>query len=111
VLDRWQKTGDNPLVQRYNQSLGSSIFKAYSFMTQSDAVWTDASFIRLKNISLSWQLPSKIRQKLRLQNARIYTQAQNLFTILTYKGSDPETRSLTSLPPLRMITAGCQLTF
>jgi TonB-linked SusC/RagA family outer membrane protein len=109
VLNRWQKSGDNTLLQKYNQNL--SVSNAFNFMTNSDAVWVDASFIRLKNVSLSWQLPAKLKSKLRLQNARIYTQAQNLFTILTYKGSDPETRSLISLPPLRMLTVGCQLTF
>lgn len=109
VLDRWQKPGDNALLQRYNQDF--SIYSSFDFLTQSDAVWMDASFVRLKNVSLSWQLPFKVRQVMRLQNARIYTQAQNLFTIVNYKGSDPETRSLTSLPPLRVWTVGFQLTF
>ncbi|MBO9204621.1 MULTISPECIES: SusC/RagA family TonB-linked outer membrane protein [Niastella] len=109
ILERWQKTGDNAPVQRYNQDF--SIYKAFDYMSNSDAIWVDASYIRLKNVSLSWQLPEKIKKVLRLDNARVYTQAQNLFTILTYKGSDPETRSLISMPPLRMWTIGVQLTF
>ncbi|THU39609.1 SusC/RagA family TonB-linked outer membrane protein [Niastella caeni] len=109
VLDRWQKPGDNASVQKYNQDY--SIYKQFEAYTQSDGAWMDASYIRLKNVSLSWQLPTRIKQRVHLQNARLYTQAQNLFVITKYKGSDPETRSLISLPPLRIWTVGCQLTF
>lgn len=110
VSDRWQKPGDNSLVQKYNQNFGD-VYHAISYLNNSDGVWADASYIRLKNVSISWQLPVKLRRTLRLQDARLYTHAQNLFTIFTYKGSDPETRSLTTLPPLRMVAIGCQLTF
>jgi len=76
----------------------------------SDGLITDGSFIRVKNISLSYQLPGSWKQKAHLQNARLYLQCQNLFTITNYKGLDPETPGL-NLPPLRMITAGFQVTF
>jgi hypothetical protein len=75
----------------------------------SDAALTDASFIRLKNLSLSWQLPGQWRQAARLKYCRVYAQGQNLWTITSYKGLDPETQSATSLPPLRMLTIGVQV--
>jgi hypothetical protein len=46
-----------------------------------------------------------------MQQARLYIQAQNLFTITGYKGLDPETQSASVLPPLRVITFGAQVTF
>ena len=52
----------------------------------SDADITDASFIRLKNVSLSWQVPEVLLRKLHFQNVRLYVQGQNLFTITKYKG-------------------------
>ncbi|MEP7376094.1 MAG: SusC/RagA family TonB-linked outer membrane protein [Chitinophagaceae bacterium] len=109
VLNRWRKPGDAAPIQRFNQNF--SIYNSTNFLNSSDAAWVDASYIRLKNVSLSWQLPATWRQKMHLQNARIYTQAQNLLTFTKYKGSDPETRSLISLPPLQIITVGVQVTF
>jgi hypothetical protein len=46
-----------------------------------------------------------------MKNCRVYMQAQNLFTITRYKGTDPETRNLFTLPPLRTIAAGVELSF
>lgn len=107
VLNRWQKPGDDAYVQRFNQDF--SIYNSVDFLNSSDAVWRDASFIQLENISLSWQMPSAWKQKMHIQNARIFTQAQNVFTIYPYKGVNPETFNLNSLPPLRMWTVGIQL--
>lgn len=50
----------------------------------------DGSFIRLKTLSLGYTLPKNIQNRLRLKNARVYFQAQNLFTITKYSGADPE---------------------
>ena len=110
VLNRWQKPKDISAYQRYNSDLSLSgpwSDAAY----QSDAAYSDASYIRLKNLSLSWQLPETWRTKAHLQNARLYILAQNLLTITSYNGLDPETRSSTSLPPLRVVTFGFQVTF
>ncbi len=42
----------------------------------SDYAYADASFIRLKNIFLSWTISERISRKLHLQNGQIYLQAQ-----------------------------------
>jgi hypothetical protein len=87
------------------------LFSSYTNVASiSDGVWTDASYIRLKNLSLSWQLPQAALRKLHLTNLRLYTQGQNLLTITNYKGLDPENLSTTSLPMLRMVTVGIQAT-
>jgi len=108
ALSRWQKIGDNTNIQRFSQSYSSS-YAAYQNLSQSDGVITDASFIRLKNVSLSYQLPISWQKTKHIQSARIYLQAQNLFTITSYVGLDPETQGL-MLPPLRMVTVGFQVT-
>lgn len=105
VLNRWQKPGDKATLQPYSN--GSNIYLDY--IINSSAILTDASFIRLKNVSLSWQLSDNLKKMIHLQNAKIFLSAQNLFTITKYKGLDPETASL-SLPPLRVITTGVQVT-
>jgi len=107
ILNRWQKTGDVAPVQGYNQDF--SLYDGYSKASGSNAAYSDASFIRFKNISLSYSLPTSITENLHLQKLRVYVQGQNLFTITKYLGGDPETRSLTSLPSLKVLTAGIQL--
>jgi hypothetical protein len=109
VLGRWQKPGDISSIQKYNSDL--SIYSQYQdTRNYSDAAYSDASYIRLKNMSLSWQLPESWKKKTKLQNARIYVQAQNLLTITHFIGMDPETQSSFILPPLRIITMGIQVT-
>lgn len=103
VLNRWQKPGDVASVQKYSTSLYADV------AVLSDAGFTDASYMRLKNLSLSYELPKKWMERIRLRSCRFYTQAQNLLTITNYKGADPENQSLTALPPLRVWTVGIQL--
>jgi TonB-linked SusC/RagA family outer membrane protein len=92
----------------FTTSFSSNAGNSYNYLTQSDATISDASFIRLKNVALSYQLPSEWQKRMHLQMARLYLQIQNLLTITHYQGLDPETGGL-NLPPLRMITAGVQV--
>lgn len=110
VLDRWQQTGDATTVQKFSAFNGGTL-NAYFLSTFSDEAIVDASFARLKNVSLSWQLPSGWLTKIAADKVRIYLQAQNLLTFTKYRGLDPETMNSVTLPPLRVITAGLQLTF
>lgn len=50
----------------------------------------DGSYIKLKSLTLGYTLPKRVLDKLKLRNARVYLQAQNLFTITGYTGADPE---------------------
>jgi TonB-linked SusC/RagA family outer membrane protein len=107
ILNSWHAPGDNSAIQKYTQ-MGGAVNNAYGTYIGSDAVISDGSFIRLKNLSLAYTLPTEWQRKLHLQNTRIYIQGQNLLTITGYKGLDPETQGW-SLPPLRMITGGIQV--
>ncbi len=98
----------NGLSQKFTQTYGQ-VYNAYTYAQQSDFYYTDASYIRLSNVSISYMLPDKWSRKLRLSNCRIYMQGQNLLTLTSYKGMDPENQSLTVLPPLKVVTAGIQL--
>lgn len=70
----------------------------------------DGSFIRLKTLTLGYTLPKKIQENLFLKNARIYFQAQNLFTITSYSGADPEGLGYPYALP-RQYTFGIQFGF
>lgn len=89
---------------------GLAAYQAYSNYIGSDASYVDASFIRLKNVNLSYALPSAWMTRVGVSNLRVYVQGQNLFTITNYLGFDPESQSVAT-PPLRTITSGIQCTF
>jgi TonB-linked SusC/RagA family outer membrane protein len=107
-LDRWQKPGDIAQIQRFSTN-SSDVFQAVLRARNSDADWTDASYIRLKSVSLSWQVPENWSKRAHLQNCTLFAQGQNLWTFTNYKGLDPETKSSTTLPPLRVITIGLKV--
>jgi len=108
VLNRWPSQGDKSIYQKFTQQYADAA-DAYNYALDiSDFVYGDASFIRMKNISFSWQLPEKLKTRMRIQNARVYFQAQNVFTITNYLGMDPETQGAV-IPPLRVLSVGVQL--
>lgn len=50
----------------------------------------DGSYLRLKNAQIGYTFPRELTQKINIQNARIYVQGVNLFTLTKYSGIDPE---------------------
>ena len=56
----------------------------------SDRYIEDGSYLRIKNISLGYTFPKKWISKIKLENLRIYANIQNLWTITSYNGYDPE---------------------
>jgi TonB-dependent starch-binding outer membrane protein SusC len=110
MLNRWQKQGDVSAIQQLTQTYSPAFDAQYNF-SLSDGRLSDASYIRVKNISLSYSLNGKFWRKMHLSNSSVYILGQNLITVTKYKGSDPETQNLFVLPPLKTITAGFNLTF
>jgi TonB-linked SusC/RagA family outer membrane protein len=110
LLNSWKQPGDKSEFQQNGYTpLGSYLASIPRFLG-SDWGYVDASFIRIKNASLSYDIPSMLIRKLKIQNMRLFAHGQNLLTFTKYKGLDPETRSTSSLPPLRVITLGINLT-
>jgi len=107
VLDRWQKPGDHARYARFTTLPQESD----NFFSESDATVTDGSYVRLRNISLTYDVPNKIIKKSGLGNLRIYARGENLFVISKYKGLDPEAANVGFLPPSRIFTCGIQFTF
>ncbi|GAA3929236.1 TonB-dependent receptor [Chitinophaga oryziterrae] len=109
VLNRWKNPGDIVDIQKVSTN-SSEISVPFDAAIASDASYVGASYVRLKNISLSYSLPMQWLSKIKASQARIYIQAQNLLTFTNFIGSDPETAGLGALPPLRIITVGLQIT-
>lgn len=109
VLERWRDFGNSTPIQKFTRRNNEALI-ADGRQRLTNARLVDASFIRLQNVSLSWTLPDTWIRTAGLTQARVYVQGQNLLTFTPYEGLDPETQGV-SLPPLRIITTGVQLTF
>ncbi|MBK8806421.1 MAG: hypothetical protein IPO21_07180 [Bacteroidales bacterium] len=108
-LERWQKPGDITDVPKVEWGNSSNSNKTSSRYLE------DGSYLRLKNITLSYSLSPKVAQKLRLQSSRLYLQAQNLWTLTKYSGLDPEQNvkglARYSYPNVATVALGLEITF
>ena len=116
VLDAWTPTHTDTNVP-INAAITKRVTSRFVY---------DASYIRLKNVSIGYSLDDKIVSKMGLSKVRFYISAQNIWTITKYPGSDPEvnylndnnSRSNTNLgldygsyPNVRTFTFGFNLKF
>lgn len=104
LLDRWKQPGDITDIPRHG------------IYTEFDSrLLEDASFLRLKNLTLSYSLPANILKKTGfIRGLRVYAQGQNLFTATGFSGLDPEGSSnvyAAVYPMSRQFTFGLDLTF
>ena len=102
LLNRWQEPSDTGPIQR------AGVFDNSDKQSSSSAAVSDASFIRLRNITLNYKVPKTFSYGM---DVNLYLQGQNLLTITNYEGGDPEQRLSQILPPLQQITLGVQLGF
>lgn len=98
-----------------------------TFSTNTDRFLYKGDYIRLRTISLAYNLPNAVVQKLKMNNIRVYVSAHNLLTFTKYPGLDPEIvnaassardRNLlqgvagtTVLPQVKTFAAGINVTF
>ena len=76
--------------------------------------YTQRNFIRLQDISLSYNFSSNFLDKFNIDNLRLYLSGKNLFTLTKWRGWDPETGGAitrTGRPVLRSYTFGVNINF
>jgi TonB-dependent starch-binding outer membrane protein SusC len=112
-LERWKKIGDVTEIQQFSQSMSGSTpaYTAFFNFNQSNEIFSNASYIRFKNASVSYNLPDNWMEKMHIKQSKIYVLAQNFLTLTNYKGSDPETQNFLRLPPLKTFVVGIQFSF
>ncbi len=109
---RW--TPDNPSNELYRVG-------GQGPLVYSSRIIEDGSFLRLKTVSLGYNVPARILKRAHIQSLRAYASAQNLVTWTNYQGLDPEVSvrpsALTpgfdwsAYPKARTVTFGLDLTF
>lgn len=87
----------------------------------SSRVIEDGSFLRLKNVSLGYTIPSRQLRKAGISSLRVYVSADNIWTLTNYSGPDPEVSTRNSVltpgfdwsayPRAYGFTAGVNITF
>ncbi len=71
-----------------------------------------ADYLRLKTLSLGYNLPRNFANKIGLQSGKIYVSGTNIWTLTGYSGFDPETDDDSEfLPSVKMFSIGANLTF
>lgn len=84
VLNRWTGEGTSNLMPR-------AVYSDPNKNTRhSDRFIEDGSYLRLKNVTLGYSLPKSLLRQIAMNSVRIYLSAQNLFTLTSYSGFDPE---------------------
>lgn len=107
-LERWTPT--NPSTKYPSAFFGMG---RGSYYTWGDFFYQDAWFIRLQNVSLSYQLPQAWLSKIRfISGLRLHASANNLFVITPYDGLDPETDAYAAAyPNARTYSFGVNISF
>ena len=110
--DRWSPENPASNIPRVN-AVGREEY--------SSRVIEDGSFLRLKNVSLGYTLPSRSLRKAGISQMRVYVSADNIWTLTGYSGPDPEVSTRNSVltpgfdwsayPRAFGFTAGVNLTF
>lgn len=105
ILDYWKAAGDVTRFPRYGVQF-----------TQFDSrLIEDASFMRLKNLTLGYNLPQSLLKKSNFfSSARVFVNGRNLLTFTKYTGPDPEVDSNLTLgvnPNTKQYSVGVTLTF
>ena len=113
VADRWSPTNASNLVPKYDGYITNDVYSRFV---------EDGSFLRLKNVTLGYTLPTKWTKKFYVSKLRVYASGQNLFCLDNYSGYDPEVSTAASnpmtpgldwgaYPKSRIFTIGAEIQF
>jgi outer membrane receptor protein involved in Fe transport len=102
-LDRWSESNPNGSMPRLSMSNSSN--------KQTSSFWvTDASYLKMRNVQLGYTINPNFLKKYSISRLRVYCSIDNLFTITSFEGTDPEATG--NVHPLtRSYTFGLNLSF
>ena len=116
IKDVW--SSDNPegiypgLSENSNPFNGNNPAPLNDYQTEKNDFWLmDASFVRIKNVTLGYSLPQTLLSHLHLSIVRVYADVQNLYVFSKYKGIDPELSDVNPYPHPLSTTIGLQVSF
>ena len=107
VEDSWTPDNTDASYPRLSANVNANNAWASSWWVRNGA------YLRLKNLQLTYSLPSKIMQNSGISNVSVYLAGTNLFTISDFKYMDPENPGINNgyYPQQRTYSIGLNLTF
>ena len=85
LANSWRPDNQNTDIPRFSKTDGADNKWAYS-----DRWLENGSYMRLKTLDIGYTLPKNLTKKVKLENVRIYTSMENLFTLTKYSGYTPD---------------------
>lgn len=107
-LDYWTPENTHAQFQKPSAGYDGDAANANSRFMESDATVTDTFTVRLRNVSLTYTIPSLAQSKV---SAKIFIQGQNLLVLSNYKGANPEFSLPGYTAPLRTVSLGFNLSY
>jgi len=109
TLNRWMGEGTSNTMPR-------AVFNdPNKNVRPSDRFIEDGSYLRIKNVTLGYNFPKQVTERLSMSSARLYISGANLFTFTKYKGFDPEVGANgidnSTYPVTRTVSIGANITF
>ena len=109
MLKRWQKPGDVTTVPRADMQRNS-------YQNQGSSRWlTDASYLNIRNVSLSYSFPRRWAEAIDLSGIQLFGSVENLHLFCARKGMDPQYNfggtSYNSYSPARTMSIGVNFQF
>jgi hypothetical protein len=101
-------TTENPTNEWVMNHINAEIMGG---INANDRYYQNASFIRVKDISFSYDLPVNLIEKMGLTKVRFYLTGRNMFTFTEWIGTDPELSDQTAAPLQREYVLGLNLSF
>jgi hypothetical protein len=77
----------------------------------SDFYLYNAAYLKLKSLQIGYTIPERLTKKVSISNARIFIGGENLLTLTSFPGIDPEVGATISYPTMKQYTAGLNITF
>ncbi|MHC5353448.1 SusC/RagA family TonB-linked outer membrane protein [Myroides sp. LJL115] len=109
MMDRWTPENPDADVARLTSNPKSN------WTQESDRFLVDRTFLKLKNLTFSYDLPKSLLSKAKINSASVFMQAENLFTLTKEQGLDPEQTfdgvTYYRYPAMRTISVGVNVKF
>lgn len=108
--DAWTPTNTGSDIPR-----ATMVDENRNYSTESDWYLEDGSYLRLKNLTLGYNVPKQVVEKLGVSKARLFFTGQNLLTFTKYEGFDPEVGNygmdIMKYPQARTVMFGANINF
>ncbi|MCO4294389.1 TonB-dependent receptor [Solitalea sp. MAHUQ-68] len=90
IGDRWRKPGDDTRFPRLTMQTGTYDGLSSEWQYNSTLFLYDASYVRLRELTLSYNLPADFQKRMGINSAKVYITGFNILTFTKYPGGDPE---------------------